>query len=307
MSSTNARLTPPGPDVPGFDRLCTILRQLRSPEGCPWDREQTPESLRSALIEEVYETVDAINKGDLAHVCEELGDAYLMITMIAEIYEERGDFSIEDVLQGVNEKLIRRHPHVFSTAAADNPDAVAMQWEEIKEKVEGRRKDSVLDSVSHALPPLERAYRLQKKAAKAGFDWNSAEPVWDKIAEELAETRDAWVARASTDARAETASQSETVQQSKAAVQAETAPQSETAARQREHLEEELGDLLFSVVNVARFLKIDPAVAMQRSNAKFDRRFRYVEKNMKDRGSEMCQDSFDEMDALWEDAKRLEE
>ncbi|GAB6091459.1 nucleoside triphosphate pyrophosphohydrolase [Spirochaeta dissipatitropha] len=290
MSSTNARLSPPGPDVPGFDRLCTILRQLRSPEGCPWDREQTPESLRSALIEEVYETVDAVNKGDLGHVCEELGDAYLMITMIAEIYEERGDFSIEDVLQGVNEKLIRRHPHVFSTAAADNPDAVAMQWEEIKEKVEGRTRDSVLDAVSHALPPLERAYRLQKKAAKAGFDWNTAEPVWDKIAEELAETREAWAARAETAVRASTA-----------------APQSEAAAREREHLEEELGDLLFSVVNVARFLKIDPAVAMQRSNAKFDRRFRYVEKNMKVRGSEMCQDSFDEMDALWEEAKRLEE
>ena len=271
------KLIAPGADVPGFTRLCRIVQQLRSPQGCPWDREQTPESLRAAMIEEAYEAVEAINDKDYTHIREELGDAYLMITMIASIYEEHGHLTIEDALQDVSEKLIRRHPHVYGDAVAEDPDSVARQWEHIKQNVEGRRgKDSILDKVSHALPPLERAYQMQKKAAKAGFDWNQAEPVWDKISEELEETRQAWQTR---DAQGKI---------------------------DHEHLEEELGDLLFSVVNVARFLKIDPAIALQRSNSKFDRRFRNVEQAMATEGTPMEPGSFGRMDELWEIAKRQE-
>lgn len=229
------------------------------------------------MIEETYEAIEAINEKDYDHIREELGDVYLMITMIAAMYEERGHVSIEHALHDVCEKLIRRHPHVYGNAVADDSDSVARQWEFIKQNVEGRRSnDSVLDKVSHALPPLERAYRMQKKAAKAGFDWNQAEPVWDKIAEELEETRQAWQAR---NARGEV---------------------------DREHLEEELGDLLFSVVNVARYLKIDPAIALQRSNSKFDRRFRSVEKAMASEDTPMEPDSFERMNELWELAKREE-
>ncbi|THB68204.1 MAG: nucleoside triphosphate pyrophosphohydrolase, partial [Spirochaetaceae bacterium] len=222
-----------------------------------------------------YETVDAINSGDFDHIREELGDAFMMLTMLSVIYEEDGRFSIDDIMQEVSEKLIRRHPHVFSNSENLDAGQIAMQWEEIKEKVEGRKKDSVLDKVSHSLPPLERAWKMQKKAAKSGFDWNNAEPVWDKIAEELAETREAWNAL-------------------------------EKCQASQEHLEEELGDLLFSVVNVARFLNIDPAVALQRSNSKFDRRFRQVEAAMKTRGHKMGPESFNEMDQLWEDIKQIE-
>ncbi|MFW5801586.1 MAG: nucleoside triphosphate pyrophosphohydrolase [Spirochaeta sp.] len=278
MNSKNTPLLPPGSEIPGFDRLCTIVRQLRSPDGCPWDRKQTPESLRAATIEEAYEVVDAINDGDTAHIREELGDIYLMITMIAVIYQEQGEIEIDDILHEVCEKLIRRHPHVYGDAVAEDSAAVALQWEEIKEQIEGRVKDSVLDKVSHALPPLERAYQLQKTAARHGFDWTEAEPVWDKISEELAETREAWVSREQ---------------------------QSQSGMNHR-HLEEELGDLLFSVVNVARYLKIDPAIALQQSNAKFNRRFRFVEKAMIEQGKVMSPETFTEMDALWDAAKQQE-
>jgi len=211
----NSKISPPTPDIQGFNRLAAIVRQLRSPQGCPWDREQTPESLRAALIEETYEAVEAINEKEPNHIREELGDAYLMITMTGAIYEEHGVFSLEDIFRDVSEKLVRRHPHVYGDSVAEDPQAVAKQWQEIKTTLEGRKKkEALLDQVSSALPPLERAYKLQKKAAKAGFDWTEVEPVWDKISEELAETRQAWQALDS----------------------------SETT---RDHLEEEIGDLLF--------------------------------------------------------------
>ncbi len=270
---SKGRLQAPGAEMEGFARLYHIVQQLRSPQGCPWDQKQTPQSLRSALIEEAYEAVEAINEEDTQHTGEELGDVLLIVTLIAAIFEERKTLSMEGILHDVCEKLIRRHPHVFAAADADNPEAVARQWEEIKQTVEGRRKkDSVLDSVSKGMPPLERAYKLQKKAAKCGFDWKNAEDVWAKIYEELEETHQAW--------RESSSDQQE----------------------QRAHLEEELGDMLFSVVNVARFLDIDPAIAMQRSNEKFERRFRFVEKKM---GTDaMGPDQFDRMNELWDQAKQ---
>jgi tetrapyrrole methylase family protein / MazG family protein len=255
-----------------FGRLYSIVARLRAPDGCPWDKEQTPKSLRGDVLEEAYELVEAIDEGDPAHVAEEVGDLYMLATMIPYIYEQSGSFTVAEALAGVCEKLVRRHPHVFGDASADTPEAVVKQWDEIKEKVEGRRrKDSLLDGVSRALPPLERAYKLQKKAAKAGFDWADAKGVWAKAREELAEAHEASV-----------------------------------AGGDRGALEEELGDLLFSAVNLSRFLRVDPAIALHAANEKFSRRFRAVEKSMAEAGLELKAANMERMDGFWNAAKAAE-
>jgi tetrapyrrole methylase family protein/MazG family protein len=257
-----------------FGRLYEIVTRLRSPEGCPWDREQTPASIRGNLLEEAYECVEAINDGEPAHIQEEIGDLYLLATMLTVMYEESGSFTTADSLGTISEKLIRRHPHVFGDSTADTPDAVIAQWNDIKEKVEGRRKkDSALDGVSRALPPLERAYKLQKAAAKVGFDWPDHHGNWDKLAEELEECR-----------------------------QVCTAPQTDQAA-----IEGELGDLLFSAVNVARRHHVDPAIALHRTIEKFSTRFRHVEKRMKESGQVMEPGKLEAMDIYWDEAKSLEQ
>lgn len=267
-----------------FGRLYETIQRLRAPNGCPWDREQTPSSLRETLIEEAYETVEAITEAAdpaaRAHVCEELGDVFLNVAMIAYMYEQTGDFTVEDALNGVSDKLIRRHPHVFgetegfagpdSERKTDTADKVLDQWEAIKRDVEGRKKDSVLDSVSKGMPSLERAAKLQKKAAKAGFDWASVDDVWPKVEEELSELREA--ARAGDEGA----------------------------------VEDEVGDLLFSVVNLSRRLKVDPGVALTRSNAKFTRRFKHVEAGMKKADMPMDAAHFADMDRLWDEAKAAE-
>lgn len=254
-----------------FERLYSIIRKLRSPDGCPWDREQTPESLRGNLLEEAYELVEAIDEKDPGHIQEEAGDLYLLVTMIAYMYEEKGDFTVADSLLGISEKLIRRHPHVFGDSEASTPDAVIVQWNKIKETVEGRRpKDSVLDQVSRALPPLERSYKIQKKAAKTGFDWNDVRDAFAKLREETDEAEEA---KAAGDARA---------------------------------LEAEMGDLLFSVVNVSRHLGIDPSIALHGAVERFSSRFRYMEKAMISEGTELCSRNLERMDRFWNDAKRLE-
>ncbi len=270
-----------------FAELYRIVARLRAPDGCPWDREQSPESLRGSLIEESYELVEAIDEADPAHVAEEAGDIFLLATMISYMHEERGEYSVADALVGIVEKLIRRHPHVFGDVEAKDSAEVLRQWGEIKEKVEGRRKkDSILDGVPASFPPLERAYKLQKKAAKVGFDWSRPEDVWAKAREELHE--------------------------------AEAACEEATERGDKEALEDELGDLLFSAINVARFLDIDPALALRRSVAKFERRFRHVEKRMAESGKPLAPlaDSspspddaaarLAEMDAFWEEAKLSE-
>lgn len=250
-----------------FEKLCSIIEKLRSPEGCPWDREQTPESLSGDFIEEVYEAVDAIRENDDDHLKEELGDVYLLVTMLAYMKEQEGQFNISDVLDGISEKLIRRHPHVFGDSSASDSDEVLKQWEDIKVHVEGRApKKSILDKVSKGLPPLERAYKLQKKAAKVGFDWPDISGVWDKVHEEIDEVRS-------------------------------------VDGDNREHLMEEMGDLLFSVVNISRYLEIDPAEALHRCNSKFMNRFSYVEEKMKKNDLEMNTDHFDVMDQFWEESK----
>jgi tetrapyrrole methylase family protein / MazG family protein len=270
-----------GSPAAAFGRLHDIIVKLRSPEGCPWDREQTPVSIRGNLIEEAYECVEAINENDLPHIREEIGDVVLVATMLAVIYAEQGSFSMADALDTTSEKLVRRHPHVFGDSDADTSEAVLKQWNDIKENQEGRRKkDSVLDTVSKSLPPLERSYKLQKAAAKAGFDWPDHQGPWDKLEEELLESRQAC-----------------------AAIEAKAATGADDSA-ERAMLEDEIGDLLFSVVNVARKHKVDPAIAMHRAVEKFSSRFRHVEKRMAAAGEKMEAGKLAMMDAYWEEAKK---
>ena len=263
-----------------FEHYYETIKKLFGPGGCPWDREQTPESLRKNLAEEMYECVEAITEEDPPHVKEELGDVFSVMMMIAYIYELRGIFTIDDVLDGITEKLIRRHPHVFADATVKDSDEVLENWARIKRDVEGRaEKSSAMDEVSAALPPLERAAKLQKKAAKKGFDWPDVQGVLAKIVEELDET--------------------------KKEITAAGVPTAGDAHKEPGmlRLEAELGDLLFSVVNLCRFLKIDPSMALVRTNAKFVRRFQYVEKKCKEDGVTMDKTALDVMERYWNAAK----
>jgi tetrapyrrole methylase family protein/MazG family protein len=259
-----------------FERFLGIVKRLRAPDGCPWDLEQTPQSLRGSLIEETYECVEAIGEGDAEHIREELGDLFLLACMISYMHEQAGLFSVSAVLDSISEKLVRRHPHVFGEERVRDSADVLQNWERIKVEQEGRKpRASALDSVSRALPPLERAFKLQKKAAKLGFDWPDAEGVFAKTEEELGEAR---------------------------AASAEAA-QRQTPDNLRA-LEAELGDLLFSAVNLCRFLDVDPSVALQSAGAKFTRRFEYVESRMKQADAQMCAANAALMNKFWEAAKK---
>ncbi len=247
-----------------FERLLSIIRRLRGPDGCAWDREQSPASLRAGLVEEAWEAVSAIDAGDTANLREELGDLYLLVTMIALMHEERSSFTVADVLQGVADKLVRRHPHVFADAKPGSVHGIIAQWDRIKRderKDDGSR--SLLDGIPGSLPPLERSTALQKKAAKVGFDWPAADPVWDKLTEETRELREA---AASGDAR---------------------------------RIEDELGDLLFTVVNLARRLNVDPGLSLNRSNGKFARRFHAIEQRLAERGIAPADAGLEAMDEIW--------
>lgn len=257
-----------------FTRLCGIVEKLRGKDGCPWDREQSPHTLKKDLLEETYECIEAIDEKNALHIQEELGDIFLLATMISYMHQQEGVFTIAQVLTGISEKLIRRHPHVFGETAGTNFSSAEVldNWARIKVEQEGRKpKDSCLDEVSRSLPPLDRACKLQKKAAKKGFDWPNAALVMDKLKEELTET--------------------------------EAALSMENNA---EKLEEELGDLLFSAVNLCRFLKTDPSTALLKANAKFTRRFKYVEQKMKENNLPMEAEKLDVMDGFWNEAKALE-
>ena len=262
-----------------FQKLYDVVSRLRGDGGCPWDREQTPLSLRGDLIEETYECIEAIDEQDPAHIKEELGDIFLLVFMISFMHEEQGLFSIKDVTEGLCEKLIRRHPHVFAQKSEDlfedpqnlSPQEALQNWAKMKIEQEGRKpKDSILDEVRRGLPPLDRAYKLQEKAAKVGFDWPDAAGALGKLREELAETE--------------------------AAIYDPKAKNAE--------IEGELGDLLFSVVNLCRFFDVEPSVALQKTNAKFIERFGYVEKRMKENGQEMKAGNLELMDRYWNEAKR---
>jgi MazG family protein len=252
-----------------FEKLYDIIKKLRGPDGCPWDKEQDPSSLRGALIEETYECIEAIDENNAEHIKEELGDIYLLVTMLSYMFEQEKNFSVDSVLDGIAEKLIRRHPHVFGDEHVKNSGEVLKNWNRIKIEKEGRKpKDSLMDEVSRALPPLDRAYKLQKKAAAAGFDWPSLESIFSKIFEECDEVRE------------------------------ETVKNTDKSA-----LEGELGDLLFAVIDLCRFLKVEPSVALQRTTNKFIERFRHIEKRMRETNTPMEQSNFTLMNTFWGEAK----
>jgi MazG family protein len=248
------------------------MDRLREPGGCPWDREQTYESLRSYLIEECYEVAEALDRGDAGALREELGDLLLQIVFLSRLAMEDGAFTVDDVIQGIVEKMIRRHPHVFGTESADTPAEVLQHWEEIKrrEKADAAGSDrppSVLAGIPRALPALLKAQRLGTKAARVGFDWDGPAGVMDKIDEELAELRGA-VKRGDP-----------------------------VAAR------EELGDLLFSIVNLARHMEIDPEGALEQTNLKFRQRFQWIETRINEQDRELQTLDLDALEKLWDRAK----
>ncbi len=268
---TSVYVPPPPRRAAAFslDPLVDVMARLRSPGGCVWDLEQSHPSLRRYIVEEVYEVLEAIDLADGDKLCEELGDLLLQIVFHARIAEECGEFSMQDVVDTVTEKMIRRHPHVFGDISVRDAAEVIVNWEKIKRREHPGERPSVLDGVPGGLPSLLKAFKLQSKAAKVGFDWNSAAPVWDKISEELDELREA------------------------------------AAGGSKEAMEGELGDVLFSVVNLARFFDIDPETALNATNSKFVRRFAYVEASVKKRGLKWKDLTIMELDLLWDEAKRL--
>jgi XTP/dITP diphosphohydrolase len=250
-----------------FKRLLNIMDELRAK--CPWDKKQTFDSLRANTIEETYELCDAIMKKDTKEIKKELGDVLLHIVFYSKIASETNDFDIADVCNSLCDKLIFRHPHVFGEGNAQNAGEVEKSWEQIKQKEKDGNK-SVLAGVPDALPALIKCYRIQDKARNVGFDWKEKEDIWHKVEEELNEFKD------------------------------------EVHAMNQEKMEEEFGDLLFSMINAARLYKINPENALERCNRKFIRRFNHIEKRSKEENKELSQLSLEEMDAYWDEAKKIE-
>jgi MazG family protein len=269
-AAPSPKLRPPDPHLSGIAQLIEIVAQLRGPGGCPWDREQTHASLRPGLIEEAYEVVEAINNADDANLREELGDLLLQSVFHAQIAAEEGRFQFEDVAREIAEKLIRRHPHVFGEDHCADSDAVLQRWDEIKRTEKGAAAESALDEIPGGLPALLRAQKVQKKAAKVGFDWTELTPVFAKVREELAEI------------------------------------EAELAAGDTARIEDEVGDLLFSAVNLARKLKLDAETALQGATAKFSARFRAVEALARERQLALDQLTLRELDAFWDEVKARE-
>lgn len=248
--------------------LIKIMKMLRAPGGCPWDREQTHQSIRKNFIEETYEAVEAIDAEDPKLLQEELGDVLLQIIFHTEMEEEKGSFSFEDVVTGICRKLIVRHPHVFGDVKVNGSEQVLANWDEIKKQQKGQKKSAdTLESVSRALPALMRSTKVQQRAARAGFDWPEVSGALEKIHEEAEELEKA------------------------------------VAGGVREEIAEELGDLLFSAVNVSRFVKVDAEEALTRATDKFTTRFARVERMAEERGINMKETSIEELDKLWEESK----
>ena len=253
-------------EISEFERLLGIMDKLRAE--CPWDKKQTLESLRYLTIEETYELSDAIISKDLDEIKKELGDLMLHIVFYSKIGAEKKAFDIADVLQGINDKLIERHPHIYGDEKVKDARQVLNNWEKIKIQKEGRK--SVLAGVPKSLPPLVKAYRMQEKACGVGFDWESPDQVWDKVMEELQEMKD------------------------------------EVDNEDAGKTEEEFGDLLFALVNYARFIDVNPEDALEKTNRKFMRRFQYLEENAKKDGKALFDMSLKEMDVYWDEAKAIE-
>jgi MazG family protein len=253
-----------------FQRLVEIMARLRAPGGCPWDREQNFDTIKPYTLEETYEVLDAIDRRDWGDLSEELGDFILQAVFYAQMAAEEDKFSIEDTLDAINQKLVRRHPHVFADASAETAGDVLRQWDQIKsdeKKSKGKSQKGLLAGVPRAFPALVEAQQIASRAAGAGFDWENPEQVIEKLHEELAEL----AAARRNGAQAE--------------------------------LEDELGDLLFVLVNLARFVKVDPEQALRKTNAKFRERFGYIERKLAERGKSPRESNIEEMEALWQEAK----
>jgi tetrapyrrole methylase family protein / MazG family protein len=252
-----------------FETLRRVIATLRGPNGCPWDRKQTHESLKRYLLEETYELFEAIDENDDEHMIEELGDVLLQVMLHAQIGEDEGMFSIDDVIRGITEKMIRRHPHVFGDIIVENAEQVVENWQRIKEKEKKDRSNSLLDDVPKSLPNILKAYEFQKKAAKVGFDWDDVKPMWEKVEEEIAEFK------------------------------------REASAEQntRSRLISEFGDILFALINIARYYDINPEEALHSTNKKFYQRFSYIEEQARKRGVALTSLSLAELDRFWEEAK----
>jgi len=240
------------------------MARLRAPDGCPWDRDQNFDTIKPYLLEETYEVLDAIDSRDWKGLSEELGDLLLQSVFFAQMASEEGHFDIRDSLDAINSKLVRRHPHVFGDGDAKTPDDVKRTWDAIK-KTEKPRPQGLLAGVPRTLPALVEAQQIASRAATAGFDWENADQVFDKLNEELAELK---------------------------------------AAESQDEKEDELGDMLFVMVNLARFLKVDPEQALRRANRKFRSRFGYVEQQLAAQGKAPQDSNIEEMEALWQDAKK---
>jgi MazG family protein len=267
-----------------FEKLVAVQARLRAPKGCPWDREQTHQTLRTYLIEEAYEVLDALENGNDAKFAEEMGDLLLQIVFHSQIATEEKRFTVSDVIREIHDKMIRRHPHVFGATRAKDSAEVLRNWEQIKAE-ERRSNDkqaqtdgegtpaketSLLDGVSPGLPATLQGFQLTRKAARIGFDWENVAGVFEKLNEETGEVTNA------------------------------------LRANDPKKVEEELGDLLFAAINLARFLKVDPEIALSRANAKFSQRFRAMERLARGRGREFKELPREEMEALWDATKRLE-
>jgi MazG family protein len=250
--------------VAKFAEFVAIVRRLRNE--CPWDREQTHESIRAMLLEEAYEVMESIEAKDMDELRKELGDILLHVVMHAVIAEETDAFTLAQIIDGETKKLVHRHPHVFGDVVANDAVQVKKNWEKLKLEEQGRK--SILDGVPRTMPALQRAQRLQQKAASVGFDWNNAQDVWKKVEEEIRELRDAG------------------------------------ATQSKDAVEDEFGDVLFTLVNFARFLKINPEDALRGTIEKFITRFHHVEERAADAGKALDKMTLEEMDVLWEEAKK---
>ena len=255
------------------ETLLQIMRDLRAPDGgCPWDKEQTFDTIAPYTVEEAYEVADAIEQHDMPSLKDELGDLLFQVVFHAQMAAELGHFTFDDVAEAIVQKMIRRHPHVFGTAEIKNADQQIIAWEESKaSERQTLGHKSELDGIASSLPPLKRAIKLQRRAARVGFDWPDADSVIPKIKEELGEIHD------------------------------EVARQSS-----KDRLEDEMGDLLFACLNLARKLDVDPDTCLRKTNGKFERRFRFMENQLGDAGRQMDCVSLEELESLWQDAKRIE-
>jgi tetrapyrrole methylase family protein/MazG family protein len=257
-------------DQADFERLMTIMRKLRGPGGCPWDAEQTHESLTRYLLEETYEVIEAIDAKSPEHLKEELGDLLLQPVFHAVIAEEAGQFDISDVISTLCEKLVRRHPHVYGDLDIADSNAQIENWERIKKVEKGIERNSALSGVPPHLPALLKAHKITEKASRVGFDWNHSDQVFAKVMEELHEFEEAW------------------------------------AGGDPKRMEDELGDLLFAIVNLGRFLSLNPEEALQKTISRFQKRFSYIEDALSKQGRHMSEAAIEEMDILWEEAKKEE-